>query len=259
MSAPALPVRELPRPQVADTPSPQLSAPMAPVSPAPTPVSVSAPRAFTERAPQVPLRPAPAPVLRAPEPQAVTPKAQTPDVAQVEERGVGGGSHQPFRDELKKLPFLQETTQGMQTAESSNAFPSANTGRPLRNPPPASAPKNDLSTSRPITPSRPMPLAHLKSQQKSDKGPSTQNLSSLKELINAAFVSGPVERSGGVPAPQSQPELRTEIREQEKMIPKAVVVPTPPVLTPPSLLGDMPSPQSLKEVPEDILRNILAP
>jgi len=239
----AAPMRELPRTEVTPVSQREIVAP--------TPLSV--PMVTPPRpTPQVLVEATPEPVLPTPETRVQAPE-HTPPTRQTE----GGGVHQPFREELKKLPLPQETTQDKQIEKGKNSFSSANIPRPPQQPPLTSVQKNEPPTP-PTSSARPMPLAHLKSQQKSDKGPSTQNLSSLKELINAAFAGSPTERSGATPAPQTPPSLRQETPKQEMPIPKAAVVAPPPAPVPPSLLGDVPSLQYPKEVPEDVLRSVLA-
>ena len=107
------------------------------------------------------------------------------------------------------------------------------------------------ATARAHTPATaPASLSSLKSQAKKDKGPSMQNLSSLKTLIDAAFATRPEpERAGD--AKEKTPPL-----SQKESFYTAPVAQT--TATPPSLLGDMRTAQGTKEVPEDVLRGVLA-
>lgn len=132
------------------------------------------------------------------------------------------GTHQPFRSELIKM---REPQQATRSTTQSNA------------------------PARVLQPQSPAPLSSLKTQAKKDKGPSTENLSSLKTLIRAAFAVG------------SDEEKKIPFTPLQKEKPKENFSSAPVasgVANPPSLLGDVRSVQNPKEVPEDVLRGVLA-
>lgn len=106
-------------------------------------------------------------------------------------------------------------------------------------------------------------LSVLKSQPKKDKGPSEANLSSLRSVLDAALAKEKSEKEAiifpnlqtGAPV-QS---LSVEEKEVLSTVPSTPKIPIKiPVAQPASLLGDIEDVQKPKEVPEDVLRSVLA-
>jgi hypothetical protein len=93
-------------------------------------------------------------------------------------------------------------------------------------------------------------LSSLKSQQKKDKGPTEANLSSLKAALEAVMVGAPQSKLS--PPPPKEPN---QILPQSAPSP-VVKKDTPPPQRP--LLEEVRSSSQVQEVPEDILRGVLA-
>ncbi len=143
-------------------------------------------------------------------------------------------THQPFRDELKNIRSVRP--QSDMNGEFKRPLPPEQKKPTF---PARSAPGGQASA----------PLSSLKSQPKKDKGPSTENLSSLKTLIEAAFA--PREDKGKSPeAPPSPP------RAPKENLSTAPIVSSPAPA--PSLLDNARPVQAPKEIPEDVLRGVLA-
>ena len=197
---------------------------VAPVG-ASAPYAGLAPRAPTEAIPprQEVLPPPPEHVRVLP---AVLPRVDTP--------------HQPFRDEFVKIREPQKV---------------AVTTSPSRELAPKRPPTQTSSLQQPVVPSRPTGLFNLKLQQKKDKGPSTQNLSSLKTLIDAAFANRDEEKPQINKANEITEKSISSNHTKESRTP---IPQLPSLSTPPSLLGDMGTVQHTKEVSEDVLRGVLA-
>ncbi|OGZ12336.1 MAG: hypothetical protein A3C93_03420 [Candidatus Lloydbacteria bacterium RIFCSPHIGHO2_02_FULL_54_17] len=141
--------------------------------------------------------------------------------------------HQPFRDELQKMRVPEGETVRVQVQA------------PRRTEDASRPPKRELETEH----RSPASLSTLKSQAKKDKGPSTENLSSLKTLIEAAFATKDDNRKvEHIPPPI--PERRKESFN------KAPIASSPAAT--PSLLDNARPVQAPKEVPEDVLRGVLA-
>lgn len=107
-----------------------------------------------------------------------------------------------------------------------------------------------------------MPLSVLKSQPKKDKGPSEENLSSLKEALMATMAS------------QKKKEIRTEVHEvagekkQEEVAAAPLGTPVVSTFMPTAqktvftekrneLLEEVPSSVPSREIPEHVLRGLL--
>lgn len=173
---------------------------------------------------------------RAPEPHSTPRDAVSGDPSHAgrgreSERAEGGTSsvvHQPFKDELLKL---RET-------------PKTDPNTALR--PPERVPTREPSAP---PPARSASLANLKSQPKKDKGPSTANLSSLKTLIDAAFASREEAPKNAPPPRLPEPAKRSSLASAPLASASAPA---------PSLLGTTREHGSPKEIPEDVLRGILA-
>jgi hypothetical protein len=138
-------------------------------------------------------------------------------------------AHRPFRDEFVKIRELQ------------------NTGASIE-------PMKRQLQSGVVQAQNPAPLSSLKLQAKKDKGPSTENLSSLKTLIDAAFARQENKESKENNQPAPVPPEKNIVEAPAKTIP---TIPKAP-LAPPALLDDAPSAQALNEVPEAVLRGVLA-
>lgn len=133
-----------------------------------------------------------------------------------------------------------------------------------------------IASTRSSIPPRQAALSSLKSQPKKDKGPSTENLSSLKALINAAFVHREGEAKTEIPVdPPHVHVSQKEDAERKKIAPQQAsslnnppladrandskvvsAAPTSPRVHP-SLLDDVPPHQTFKEIPENVLRGVL--
>lgn len=150
--------------------------------------------------------------------------------------------HQPFRGELEKLGQPKANPQFPQ--KPSMDLPdkkTAQTVNPNRTP---------LSPKERVVPR--VSLSSLKTEYKRDKGPSTENLTSLKSALEAVLTKAKKDDvqappSGapteGIPPPRRPvppPQQKTETQE------------------PRVLLSDEFSPQKPREVPEDVLRGVLA-
>ena len=189
-----------------------------------------------------------------------------------------GELHQPFRDEIKKLQSVG-VVEGVRQAQkvSEPVLPP----KPLvlnRQPEQArdvthrESHVRENSEQRPNSLPRVATLSHLKMQKK-DKGPSTQNLSSLKQLIDAAFAGGrdgeghetpKVASMGGHTVPEER--MKEGVSPAKRSSPSSESVGMPGQnlqrgerqITAPSLLGDTTFLPPSKEVPEDVLRGLLA-
>lgn len=179
--------------------------------------------------------------------------------------------HQPFRDEFNKIipihversPFRSEPSDvGVQAPKIVTAMSPQKVFTPKRLPTSSSPTEAGSVVPRHSSPSLTLPprsaaLSSLKSQPKKDKGPSTENLSSLKALINAAFVHEEENSETRTISPRENVSQKRNMEQGETSFRQNP--PAPPPLRPPlSLLGDTPSAPISKEVPEDVLRGVLA-
>jgi len=167
-------------------------------------------RPYTPRPPLgVVPPPLPRPLVGAPAPLQKVVPPQMPVV------GAPAAVHRPFASALKE------------SAETPTTAPS---------------PQEQKETSK----EHPVSLSTLKITPKKDKGPSAENLSSLKAVLEAAMVGKSSEESSAPIVPvQKIPTAQT---------------PPPPLSkpTPPPLLTPIPEPVKQKEVPEHVLKNLLA-
>lgn len=160
-------------------------------------------------------------------------------------------TRQPFRDEFLKMQEPQKTPPLPPERKLAKKFPETSPHRERRGGEMSAV----ASSSRSL--SHATPLAHLKSQPKKDKGPSTENLSSLKALIDAAFASGAKEKSETAGTTSVEGLVtRPKNTDQGNVHKKTSPILTPP--SPPSLLNDDSPALAPKEVPEDVLRGVLA-
>ena len=141
-------------------------------------------------------------------------------------------TRQPFREEFVKMQ------------ESQKAMPQVLPERKLT--PLHLSTQANVGGGHVASLSRTAPLSHLKSQPKKDKGPSTENLSSLRTLLDAAFSGGREAEAPKKASPITPPE---HVEKTPSYRPPA---------PPPSLLGDASPASGPKEIPEDVLRNVLA-
>lgn len=224
--------------------------PVAALAPIPSSVAVSVPLPIVARPPlSVPkapyhaasLPPSPAPIIKK-----ISVAAGTPSVRVPEQRGTGktipaqSPVHQPFKQVFSAIKTEAPAKESV--ASQPKFVPS---GGPKRK-------EEDLS----------MPLSILKSQPKKDKGPSEENLTSLKEALMATMASqkkkeeqtevhgaaGEKRQEGAAAAPLGAPIVNT-------------FMPTPPktafVEKRNELLEDVPSPVPNREIPEHVLRGLL--
>lgn len=111
------------------------------------------------------------------------------------------------------------------------------------------------------------PLSMLKTHPKKDKGPSEQNLSSLRDALSAVMVKKeekqPEQAVPSVPS-ESKPQgerftrepVRSEAPKQETPREVASAIPPPPPRSP--LLDSPFAPPPPSEIPEDVLKKVLA-
>jgi len=151
--------------------------------------------------------------------------------------------HQPFKQEFQKLNTDRDTK------DSVNEKPQQ---------------ESEAVQTRPSVASAPLSL--LKSQPKKDKGPSAENMSGLKAALHAAMTSnkGQVPSSGESkisPNPRVPHVSPDSIEQGKSYIPKVIEEKSTkpiPEIKPRVLLDDMISPVTPQEIPEDILRGVLA-
>jgi len=116
---------------------------------------------------------------------------------------------------------------------------------------PESPEERESLTPRPLT-----SLSSLKNNQKSNKGPSSGNLSSLRAALDAAMAAPPQPEAKKEPAPKIEqkddaihtPHISTPRITNEVLQPKIQ----------PSLLEETPILQGPREVPEEVLKKLLA-
>ncbi|MDO8521053.1 MAG: TraM recognition domain-containing protein, partial [bacterium] len=215
--------------------------------------------AYQSHLPEIPPPILPA-VLRTPAPPSVREEkvGRPPDFTQREE------THQPFRGEFTKMqaPEREQGTVSRLNKERPPAIastPAPHDGGLARPNPPAGGAgagvfRRDNKSQTP-SPQAPASLSMLKFEQKKDKGPSTQNLFSLKTLIDAAF------RGGDEKSKNEQTTLPPTENQRTQNASAPTVPATPPSQLPKvsaSLLDDIPQSQNPKEIPEDVLRGVLA-
>ena len=170
--------------------------------------------------------------------------------------------HQPFRDQFSDL--------GKSTDEPRISPPV------VAPPPPVivrpRAPEAPSQAQGERTPQREsgVPLSLLKSSPKKDKGPSEQNLSSLRDALSAVLVSKETKKEADIPKAGDPPERETRAYSHQSsalrppqaptVSPESRVLPLPPPLpTPRSPLLDSPfTPPPPSEIPEEVLKKVLA-
>jgi len=147
--------------------------------------------------------------------------------------------HRPFASELSKLsvnhtiakePTLPQASVPNKPEQRVQSIPYAQKSeRPLTPPPP----QEHAS------------LATLKMSPKKDKGPSTENLSSLRAVLEASLAA-----KNDIKTPPPKPAAADEKKESPP--------PPQPAQKPASLLEEFPQKNQPKEVPEDVLKNLLS-
>lgn len=218
---------------VAASPSISPAAPApSPVS-APPPVTAAQPRVETRVEPRVEHRAehrVESLPPRAPVEEATTMPAATPAPSG---RPAPQAVHRPFAAELSKL-----------------ATPEAVASVPTRpHAPRAFTPPQ--KSERPTPPPRlePVSLSSLKMSPKKDKGPSTENLSSLRAVLEASLAPK------NDPQPPTQTAQTPQRNAEKTELPKTAVLPP---AKPRSLLEEIPERQTPNEVPEEVLKNLLS-
>ena len=272
------PTQQIPPPaiHVERLPEPSLVPENAPVA-TPTPVASTA-----SIAPVVPMRPTPVQAIPLVAPVApVVPLIPTPalmDTVQTPGLPVSAPVapstlHQPFKQEFKKIteeaaPLVREGgVDRPPTHVPANAFhherhdgvsPAAYVERnstvgPINTRPPSFPDRTPQSS-----------LTALKSQPKKDKGPSEENLTGLKAALAFAYAKNNKAANTGITAPTHTPppvvgmNVGVPLPVIPQSTPPQIQIPTEVKRTPSPLLEDIKSPVSAHEVPEDVLRKVLA-
>ena len=197
--------------------------------------------------------------------------------------------HQPFREELQKeIQKLQAQSDELDEASEAqpppHSLPPQMAEREGSARPGAPRPRQDRRESQAPSgsvlkgasaPYRPKPanatLSSLKTEAKNDKGPSAENLASLRAVLSAALlkqeapkgttmnqapVRPPVQST---PTPEvAQQSTRSAPTPESAREPASRMTETPSRAHPSSLLGDIVEHDSPKEVPEALLRSVLA-
>lgn len=156
--------------------------------------------------------------------------------------------------------------------ETDRSFGRAQNPAPLGNRPPQFTQRPDRPTA---LNTQPVSLSLLKSNAKKDKGPSAENLSSLKDVLRAATAGKPAS-SSVEHAPVQHPTATTVHEPQEpkkqEFLPSVAETeasvatpPPPPEVTPsPTVSSGVPpvfapkQPIRPMEIPEDVLKSVLA-
>ena len=150
-------------------------------------------------------------------------------------------AHQPFKQsfsQLKEVKYDREATESVAPAQT---FTPTDTTKPKFNSNNKPKPATQETT----------PLASLKSQPKRDKGPTEANLSSLKAALDSVMAAGVSSQKAQTPLPTTT--AVPPVFQEKPAVP--VEKNTPP---PPPLLETIKSPVVLHEIPEDVLRGVLA-
>jgi hypothetical protein len=182
--------------------------------------------------------------------------------------------HQPFKAELAELVKRGGEERPAPPVHTASVAPSAQHHPPVDRRHPSDAPvrvhgeriahseKNNTA-----------PLSVLKSSAKRDKGPSEQNLSSLRDALSSVLVKkDPVKSPERSVSPSSQDREHvtpqgpaSTLREETTPTPNGSVTTQeqqqslPPPLQPRAPLLDSPyTPQPPSEIPEDVLKKVLA-
>ena len=184
--------------------------------------------------------------------------------------------HQPFRNEfVKAVETVHAVDAGIQIEPEAPParipqqepvlMPPAVSlqSEPNKRPAVSSVELSPAASHHPVMPPRPAGLSSLKSQPKKNKGPSTENLSSLKTLIDTAFArhenKGKSEAANTPQQKTSQQLPPKEHNRQQQQKPFHQMPPSaPPPRVPQSLLDDASHAPALKEIPENVLRGVLA-
>jgi len=195
--------------------------------------------------------------------------------------------HQPFREELAKIgvetvkevsaPVLAVPRKPQVVTDAPSVTATGEYRGPERRHHPASLsqvpPLPGVNTKPYVRPNEKvqtsvMPqvnLSVLKSQPKKDKGPSEANLSSLRAVLDAALAKEKVAKEVKTPttiSSQDEHSVQSLQKEEKKetvtLNESPKTAPTPPPTPPVSLLGDTKEATPLKEVPEEVLRSVLA-
>ena len=261
---------------------------------APSQVGVQAPPRVV--APAVALSPSePVQVARIERPEA--PRAETPRVLPPQQP-----LHQPFKEQFAQLVAPKENIEaGGEALESAPAVPIVSPS-PLPLEQASLQPALRTEAVRPeqserrvereparasFQDNRTTSLSSLKNNQKRDKGPSSGNLSSLKQALAAVLVA-PTEAAPAVNVPAQTFETRAQVLPQEPMpresvaspqatplsqstatsepVPQQTPVqsgvpsgqPTPSSYPRPALLESPFEEAAPREIPEDVLKSVLA-
>lgn len=223
--------------------------------------------------------PPPSPPPSAPQDRPLMSEGGVPPVAPNDQRVATSTptvpTHQPFGVEFEKLrvdapavsaaaiPDVKEAVGPREPDHQTKRMDVRVMPERMESPRPAPARAVTQEMKTPATPSgvRPQPpipntrasLSMLKSQPKKDKGPSTENLSSLKALIGAAFeapVSPKASPSVAENGERPQAQQRESNLSRKELPPRAQA----PLLENPLSHTALPP----HEVPEDVLRGVLA-